>query len=1048
MKPLLLKMISFGPFINETIDFSLVDGKGIFLITGDTGSGKTTIFDGISVALFGESSGDERTALSFKSDYEDATEMMRVEFTFEINQKKYRVERVPRQSRKKLRGEGTTEYLGDATLLEIKDDQEIPIEYDRNVTEKIQEILGVEAKQFRQLVMIPQGQFRKLITENSGEREKVLKKLFDVYQYQRFQNLLEQRSSLMTTDLEKIRNQIRIEIEHLSLSETINLEETNIQSVFSVRDIIQEGKKQVDQDIQGLKFTEVALIQLKETIFQLEDRIELGKKNNLLLKNYQEAKDLEDGLLAKSDEMRTFKVRLKQGEATRRIIPIEQNFLQRKGELQKQEKLISQLKGEKIELERAQQYAIEAYQLFEGGDEFISIEQKKQEHVRLNLLYPKVQDYHKTILGLKHTQEQANRQQLDLNLNIQRSENGKITLFNLEKEKDSLEGCELKKQQCDHQLDSDRRKYKLYDSIRKSLMGIKEFEKELTSERIKLIEQLEMKEKQKGTLSTLREQFIEGQSAFLAANLIPGEACPVCGSKEHPNINKHHGLVPTKDELNKANENLEIAEQKGNLVQNQVHRLEQAIENENDTLKRILQELEETFGQEYKLNTLNLLEECEFLKSQLVEKNQEVKQMLNLYENQMKCQKNVKMLIEQSKQEISMQEVAIQTGQAKLQESMDELIKKQTTKDSIEEEIGLDFIDEKCFSQQMNQTREDIIRIESKYQSLKKVMEEKIQDFSRVEIRIIENAKMIEEQHKAVKTANDMFLESLIQNHFPDAVHYQNAILTDHEFQSYTQLLEEYEMSKNYNEKNLRDLSMLIQGLQPVEMDGLLLEMADLKEKLEVQQKKHTLLELQIKDNQKQIQKIEQYSETLFLKMEEWSKVNELNLLANGKGKIKVTFERYILATFLEDILKAANLRLYPMSNGRYEMNRKGQSTDRRLKTGLDLEVFDYYTGKARDINTLSGGESFKAALSLALGLSDVACSHAGGIRLDTMFIDEGFGSLSAEALDGAIDCLMELNEVGRLVGIISHVRELKERIDTQLIVEKSNAGSTTHFVI
>ena len=354
-----------------------------------------------------------------------------------------------------------------------------------------------------------------------------------------------------------------------------------------------------------------------------------------------------------------------------------------------------------------------------------------------------------------------------------------------------------------------------------------------------------------------------------------------------------------------------------------------------------------------------------------------------------------------------------------------------------------------------------------------KILDDKIEQVSFKHGNLIRN---IENKSKELQKVKDRYIEAETKNKTINSqlLNYKNDLdinskylnnsLENNDFESFENYLLFKDKIKNiksnknvldlYNNKviylkdRVSDLKILTKDKSKINMEDIESEINNNRSRLnEVNIKKGNIL-LRLKSNVKIFDEVNNISNAILKNEKEYSIIGNLAKVATGNNKSRITFERYVLAAFLNDILTAANLRLGKMTNGRYILNRTEELERKNKQSGLELEVYDNYTGKSRHVKTLSGGEGFKASLSMALGLSDVVQSYSGGVQLDTMFIDEGFGTLDQESLDSAINCLIDLQKTGRLVGIISHVQELKERIDTRLEVTSSTTGSKTEFIV
>lgn len=1045
MKPILLKMISFGPFINETIDFRELTQKRIFLITGDTGSGKTTIFDAISVALFGESSGDERQVPGFKSDFEEAKDIMKLDFTFEVKGKVYRVVRIPRQMRKKLKGEGFTEELGDAALYEIANGEEVPMDYAKDVTGKIKEILGIDAKQFRQLVMIPQGQFRKLITESSDEREKILKRIFDVYKYQRFQKELEDRSNALVKDITQLQMNLRSEINHIRvdsdepLYQLIQSENPNIQM------IVDGIKEKLKKDKDTLDSVRNHLESYKKSHQQLVETLEKNKQNEQLLQNLENEKTLKLTYEAQKPQFEKMKADIEMSEKAFRLQPDELNLQKRQVELIEQEKFSSELARLKEDIIKKWDEINEEYKQFHNEDDYKNLSYIRQELAKYEMLLPKVIDYQsiackvellikeynllksdskETEALLSKTQTQIEQLQTEVaNISEQR--------VNLQIIKSKLEDLQRKKRELTqllqtlNQLAEDEKSLedvgKKRDEIQKKI--------ELINEKLKEIE---------------HQQKLE-QAAMLSIKLEDGEPCPVCGSTHHPDKAKTMQNISDANEFDTLKKELEEAR----ALEQQIHMEWVACEGKKSNRIERINEIKSNLNKDYDMdlegNPSAMKDSC------LVYLSSFDAQETTIQKEQELLQKSIDTLLEKQnqvailKQQLDELNKKFQEESNRLEQYQKQIVVEETRKQEIEKEV------QNVNAQEVNNIikslKQRISYIEAKESDLRTRIEELSNQRSATEGRINECEKALNEKRDAYEKARLVFETQLKKFGFEDEASYQQFKIEESEYKERRSQIEQFEQNVHHNELTIAKLTYAAEGIVLLDSEKLNEQINEINSIIEEEQKLVTQLILKLQDNQMGLKNIEAIQNSVMDKLNKHSVVQQLSNVANGgKGTNRITFERYILAVFLDEILGASNKRLKSMTGGRYELLRKNQSSDKRRNTGLDLEVFDFYTGKAREVNTLSGGEGFKAALALALGLADIAQSYAGGISLETMFVDEGFGSLSEESLDSAVNCLTELNEGGRVVGIISHVQELKDRIDAQLVVEKGKNGSRTYL--
>lgn len=772
MKPLQLTMHAFGAYADEqTIDFTLLGDKNFFLIHGPTGSGKTTILDAISFALYGSASGDLRESKSLRSDYAPAEQKTEVEFTFKSGEHIYQVLRAPEQELKKQRGEGTRKVPAAAALFKLlSDGSKDPLAAKSDeVTKKVTEIIGFKAEQFRQIVLLPQGEFRRFLIAESKDRKAILETIFKTELYRRIETLLAERSSTIDNNYQTLKQQRQFILDSTECADSEQLD-------ASIQLLLQRQKE-------ATAALQTAAARLTAAKLQLQQAQQL---NNA----FTEAAAAQAALLT----------------------------------LTEQRSAVAAIKTEAAQAEKA-------------------------------ALLEEI--YNSTLRAHKHNQEcqTAAQNALQATLNT----------------KNDLQ--ELHRQLSEQLRQLDGQAVTTAADLNKALELLNQRILQLHSEAAKL----------SGVTAELER---------LAAALADNEPCPVCGSLQHP----HPATVS--------------AAQRADL-----QRQTQIISNQT----RALQQLQ----------------------------------------------------------------------------------------------------------QQYQQTQLQLAGCEATQKSSQTAAEAAMQEFSALR------------QH---------FKERLEASDFDSQAAFLAAMRTEARRQQLQQTIAAYEQNLAAATDRLQRAQNAIDGKTAPELTACQdsEQQADALYRQLTAQTAVTAKELtDLQTAQLRLQELEKQMGAL---QEAYQTAASLAETARGNNPSRLTFSAFVLQAILDDVLQAANLRLTSMSRGRYSLSRTGDVLDARRENGLNIEVTDSFTGVARPVKTLSGGELFLASLSLALGLSDVVQAYAGGIRLDTILVDEGFGTLDSEALDMAIRTLTDLQKGGRLVGIISHVSELRERITARLEVIPGQRGSKAVF--
>lgn len=883
MKPLKIKISAFGPYKNcIDIDFEKLGESGIFLITGDTGAGKTTIFDSISFALFGEVSGSNRPVPSVRSDFADNDTETFVELEFTHKNKKYKIRRNPAYERTKKRGEGTTKTSADASL---EYDDKV-ISGTKNVDIKIEEILGINSKQFKQISMLAQGEFLKILFAESKDRTEIFRRIFDTDIYNQIARRLADKTRIAKAELEQLKDYFAINSSNIVWKDGIqSVQPKDVNELF-----IQEILEKLQQEI---KVNSEQFEKCQEQISKQSD------ENSKMEKEIMAQKDKND----KIDRCQK--------------LQNEQKVLQEKQEDIKQKEVLIQKSQEII-------------------NKILPKEDKKKE------LEKEISQKQKVLQDIFEKIELGNKKE--------------------EKFKQILDLLEIIKVQFQKYSELKDGKTELEDKIKKLQVIIKEQEnKKIASENAQKLE-VEWEKLSTEVLEKEKEFFRE-QAGILAEKLKENEPCPVCGSLHHPNLAIKSISVLTKEEL----DNLKEKEEKSRKILTDATNKVTEINSKIETLIK-------EFGEKPDVELYN-------------KKYAEISEELEKAYNQLND--NYKQIM---------------------------------LKDIVIESFEYDTFKEKI-TNKISKEREEFLKLQTQQEENKKQIDELLQ--------------------KQEKAQND-YQNTLKELGFENEEQYKKSVLNNSQIEIFSKEIEKYKTDVTINATKLEEIQKEIKGFEKVDLTAKIQEFNNKKQELEDMRKQQMEYHRIFENNNRILVDLQTNSKKLDSKIKEFTMVEDLSKIANGTvyGKRRIEFEQFVQASYFDMVIIEANKRLLKMTDNRFLLVRKESSERVSDKIGLELEVIDNYNGKRRDVKSLSGGEAFKAALSLALGLSDVIQSYSGGIVVDTMFIDEGFGSLDTESREQAINTLNQLTDNHKLIGIISHVTELKERIDKKIIVTKSTEGS------
>ncbi|WP_367990010.1 AAA family ATPase [Vibrio sp. NTOU-M3] len=1012
MKPIKLTVQAFGPFAErEVIDFTLLGSAPLFLINGPTGSGKSTILDAICFALYGETTGSERTGDQMRCDHAKAELMTEVIFEFALGEKHYRIERSPEQQIPKKRGEGTTKRTHSATLFCIDhQDEELIANKPTPVAKAIVELIGLDVKQFRQVMVLPQGKFRELLIANSKEREQIFGQLFATHIYVAIERALFDRAAGIRKAKDEFDNQIKgvLDVVNVDSEEALHalhqqqlpqceLAEKELVKTQKELEQAQANEKQAVELISKFDNLEQMLAQQTTHLAQHEahaqNKVQRENASAAIALNVAHARLQQTNQEAKhvSEQVCKTKVTL---EAATQQLEVSNNAWLHAAEQAKQVPELNQ----------------QLYTLKEISGKFAELAKSEQMVAKSN--------QHISQLSTEKSALDRTHQSLEKSLTEKRSE--------FESVKDAYATIPLKQQQLDainSQLTLVVQKAETETALEKQQLLLKQLEQEQ-------MQAQHLVAKAKETADRIEFHWHSTQAAQLAKRLELGEPCPVCGSCEHPNPARFTSEEVTKKDVEQARLEQQKHQEQLDTVSARVQKGMLVVAKTQQSLDSILLQLGE----------------------RAIEKKEQVAAQLSILDNELAQLRRL------DPEQTSQQLVQLESQFTKVKSELDEktqqlndanvLLARQLAEvDTYSKGIPAQYQKQEEVTVAIAQTEHLVKQYLDTEQTTKAHAEQGKQKTIELQATCDELSKQLNRTQTEVEEAQRLWLEALSSSPFADEQAYlaakldpQTLALLDVEIQTYDEKSASLRGSIETLQKTLEGASK-----PEVEMLSQVREQANIahQQALNAYSEAKSVLD-RIQEVQKRLVALYAQNEAL---EKEYQVIGTLSDIANGKTGAKVSLHRFVLGVLLDDVLIQASQRLRIMSKGRYELRRKEERAKGNAGSGLDLMVEDGYTGKLRDVATLSGGESFMAALSLALGLSDVVQSYSGGIRLDTLFIDEGFGSLDPESLDLAIQTLIDLQQGGRTIGVISHVSELKEQMSLRVDIEASRVGSRVKVV-
>jgi exonuclease SbcC len=1027
MKPIKLTMRAFGSYAEEqVIDFRQLGKNTFFLIHGPTGSGKTTILDAICFALYGSTSGEDRSrsgegrsSKQMRSDHAIDSTQTEVIFDFSLGGDNYRVRRIPEQVRVSKKKNVSATLRTQATLWKldgVTDDIDggiVLASKTNEVTEKIESLLGFRVEQFRQVVLLPQGKFRQLLMSNSQERETILEALFKTEFYRNIEEALKNSASGLGSVLKD-----------KAARQQFILEQATVETVAELETLLANANSQLEESRARL-----------ENVKAEEEKAQLllahGNQVTIKVNEFEQAKSAFALIEGQAPEFAAKGAAYDKAAKAAVIVDLENILTEREKESQTAQQKVISAQQELSQAKQAQESALtllRAEQEREGEREEarrqrVFLEELSEKVIQLNQAKQKLALADKDIAEQTQKLERLKDEAVKRESNLQKMQQDSLQLFKTASELPLLQRALKDLELANGQLARlELCKVSLAKLVAAHQLSVNNLA--AAEARLKLA---------KDELAEMERAFIEGQATVLSGSLVAGSPCPVCGSCEHPQPASKHASVPSDAvlkgkrqqvrELESSKEELKSEENKSNLA-----------------VAKVQAELDGLVAQLADLSSVKLND----LKKQLQEASAAVGKAEQASAQAEKLNGNV------DKEKLAL---------AALKETIEGLAKQvqeiQSGKDGLLAVVGerqSSIPDQFRDATTHGAAKEKALAYE---QALKDALEMTQKQLSHAEQALAgATSKLEHAQIEAADGAQRFHVQCLAYNErltelgFESEEDYQRARLKPEQLSALEQEIRDYQARFQAARERLERAQAQAANLVAPDMVALEQAAAAMKIELELAVRDETALQ----GRSKQVSSWQSETNELGKEIAEiesrYEVLGRIADVACGENAHGVTFQRFVLGALLDDVLLASTERLKIMSKGRYLLQRATSRTDQRKAGGLDLEIQDTYTGTSRPVATLSGGESFLASLSLALGLSDVVQSYAGGIFLETMFIDEGFGSLDPESLDLALRALIDLQKGGRLVGIISHVPELKERIDARLEVIPGRTGSTARFVL
>lgn len=1097
MRPIKLTMSAFGPYSGEVVvDFASLGSTGLYLVCGDTGAGKTTIFDAVSFALFGSPSGQDRTARSLRSDFASAVTPTFVELEFEHRGQRYTIRRNPEYERPKLRGDGLTTQTADA---ELRMPEAAPITGTRDVDAAILELIGIDRSQFSQIVMIAQGDFRRLLSAGTKERAAILRKLFGTAPYDEFQKALKRRRDKLEDDSKTVRNRLLTLAPMISISDEAEVAEEGEEAGDAATSTRRERRDALgaseapdaedmlaliaeqdtaDEAILGALAGEAsaaaarvetlttlleragqvraAKASLEETVSKLaiaRESVEAAKAElDECSKTEPRRKELSDSVTVLSRELESY---AKLGRAREEVREAAQGVRDAEGDLQEAAGNLGAMRSELVEARK------KAADLSQAPTELAEAKAAQETAAQ------SVRDAEEAVAGcaelarrknalveLKKGAEQAEKHRSSLDETARAAVAALSELRSREASFSDASGAAARAralaEDLERRVDQARKDYRDLQARERAAQAD---ERALAKAQDEYCAAREALESARGAYSRVQRAFMDAQAGILARDLVNGAPCPVCGSIEHPNPAVLADEAPAEEDVKNAEAVFNAASDAANARSNVASAARQKADGSAAELARLQEQVgtaEEVASLGKKLATQ--LDAAKADRSKAERALNELAELRELIKSAEKREKDSAAALDDARSSAEQASRA----HAAAESALDQFIASLSTADASvaserleQAKLVLEDTKEGCRAAQANEDARvasadratsleaEIAKAERRSNELRSRLESLRQALAQSTAKAESLAEGLSFEDEATASARLEDMRSELED-LVSAFEAARDNLSDREL-----ALSKLEERANTLEAQISALDV-DDSISAYELESQL-NLARARANELARQK--AAAEQRREANRGIERQLEELGDRAATVNARFGELDSLAKTAGGTlvGKERITFETYLQARWFDRVLATANRRLLVMTDGRYELVRhSGQrSGSGAAQSGLDLDVRDSFTGRPRAASSLSGGESFKASLALALGLSDVVQANAGGIELDTMFVDEGFGTLDEESLQLALRTLTELSGSNKLVGIISHVDELRTSIDRKIVVEAGRTGST-----
>lgn len=1060
MKPIKLVISAIGPYAGTMppIDFSAFENNGLFLISGETGAGKTTIFDAIVFALFGQTSGEYKSTKYLRSEFADNSTPSFVDFYFSHQGKNYHIHREPayrrKAQRKRKNGE---EYIEVNERAVLYTDNETPLEGLKPVNDRLSEVLNVNYKQFKQVAMIAQGEFFKLLNASTDERTAILRNIFMTSGYQKISLVLKEMLSANKEKRDDSRkaivqyfNDVKAEPDSKLSEELSALQKdySDVKGLILLDDLFDLMERIIISNKDAVNLRSKEAEQLEIALKKAREAVVIAENNNIILNDLKEKESVLANLRAEKESIERLRKETDlEIKARNEVSPVYNIYLEQcrnadncKKEIEKEEQKLAETVSGLIKAEQAlaickkdepliMEYSVAAKEISSNEENY-----KKRDVLRANIS--------------KHRNELSSSEKLLTELSAKKTAAA-------ERLKEA-EGKVSELKNSSELIITEENKIAGLQKLSEKTKGLLASIDSLILLKQKTQSAKDLAEKKITALTAARETkahyeaLLDANRAGILARLLKkGEPCPVCGSKEHPFPAKVSSETISEDGLREYDSAVKRAESEKEDAVNRANSLLTELSTKSDAIHvEILDFIEDEFvslkvtpGEDWDEN-----------KKLVVTADDIIHKKLSAARNGLALQKQRKKALDESEAVVAKLkenyipalEQNIETARNSHESAQLSVKEDETVLNSLQ---SLKYDDWDTAKKQISALNAAITTIRERIDKAQNSFDE----CKKAKTSLEASLKTWKENLKSLKEVcidKEKIYKIELEEYFSEEADFLKYLSHIDEIDANSKKITEYDNSIKAAESLVTEARKKASGKTYIDVDTLKADELDIDTQYKKKLGEKKEAEDRVCTNAELYNKIRKNSDEYKTTGAIYDKINRLYGLVSGNisgsdgNNAKITFEQYVQAAGFDSIIASANRRLYPMSDGQFELSRKQNLDNKKSKEFLDLEVIDNFTCTRRPVGNLSGGESFKASLSLALGLSDTISQNLGGIQMDALFIDEGFGTLDKASIDNAMEVLINLSGKGKLVGIISHREELIESIPQQIRVKKTKNGS------